>query len=497
MKKILTICASVLIIACIANAHVNFFFDGATRENGSNVDGGKWACGGWNASPSYSVNACYNNTWKLQPDTNGYYWQGGQAKAPADARAAFNPNTAEGMTYKLDLMDLEVYQSKSGDDLEFKMGIMCDEGYDYWNLASTGVYIQMKFDANQSPTNIPFVLYKKTASGSDSQYSGTFTNLDFIAGATVEMFFNATAVTVTYNGAFAAAVNHDLPVSSRPDWYTSFQVINLGVGDPVRAALFLDNFSIVGEGASQEMSFDDDFTGANGSQISSAKWFNLNDGGSGASSITNNQLKFSPPGGGWGSAYRCCMKSDGTNSFRLPETFSALVCSVVVADVEVTTHGGSGQDLILHTQWYPERVSNSAWNYNSTSLLVEVKFDVSSDGSATNVGVQAYRSYAAPGQRSTVISFTSAGSFVHGATFEYIIISSDLTINYNGSQVASSAHGIDFSGTYVDGVFPAIGIQQDNGGIGSIYIDSVLFAIPEPACLLGLAALAALVRRRR
>jgi len=467
MKIRLAVTAACL-ITMPALAYLSFYEDGFNKANGWNIEYGKWIYGGSGTA------AVSNNLGCLQPADASW---GNEHIRPLDAaqhEASFD--VAGGIVIEMNIGPL--FALTPG-ELETKISVLNQVvNTDPYAMGATGVVLHLKLYSGQASLNVQ-PRRKLGDANSNGTDLGGGTDVVWVAGARLTYLFNATTLTVSYNGAFIYAANHGVTVSDWPAWYCGILALNV---DVARGRFCYDNVKITGPGAAVNSGFYDDFTGTTGDPVNNNKWYKEK----GSATIDNNQCKLVPDNWSWGGA-SIMAKADDTNSLRLDSSASALVFSTRVAQVEFATTR-AGDDLIYRMEWYPELNYNDAWEFNATSLACEVYLDFDLDGSQTNVYSRFYRYYA---EASRDVLFTSSSTrFVAGAPIVFIIDRVKVKAYYGDWQMGTAAHGIPFAAYYSNGVFFEAAAQNADTGRGAVYLDElrvVKYSVVNPSGVEGFA----------
>ena len=342
---------------------------------------------------------------------------------------------------------------------------------DFYTLNCTSLAANVLYHGGDSSTNLQIYFSRKYGGVNDDGVNIAETFTQWVEGAKIKYYFNATSATVTYNGSVVLTSAHGINVSDWTNWYCGSYAGNY---DDSRCYFYLDNTRIYTSKAAQQSSFSDNFNGTTGANVNSDKW-KINEG---SAVVDSSRCKLLPANNNDAVAV-INAKSSVLNPLRMDlEADEALEYSFSVENVEATTTI-SGDDLALKLFWMPERVVGDATTYNTTGLRMECLFDVDSPA---NMTFGLYRNQ--PEGGASDIIFTNNLVYVSGADFVFRFTTNTLLSYYNGSLISESNTGIEMTNIFNDGIFLSLAAQNLSSARGAVYIDNLTAqAVPEPAII--------------
>lgn len=479
-----TTCAVLCVHTLLVCAATTFYRDSFLGENNYTIGYGKWGVGN-------AVQAICQNTRAFVQVNDGYY--GFANLWPLDingAHAAFETGdgtlsisldlgpwttTTERMLMKLALLDRSITT-------------------DPWAPLATGViaFVNLYYGSN-----LVVQLTAKTGTNDNGAAFAVTNNIPWRSGARFALHLNSASAWAAYDGAVIATGAHGLPAVAAARWYPAITFANA----PWPTNWFtIDEVRIESAGAAIRTEFSDDFSGDDGAPPDTNKWTAVQTGGTWF--LTNNGCRLAPSASDW-TVVDLMMKENAATELRLSAE-QQVVITTVISDVTATVPAGTlGFDIDLHFDILPERWQRTGWWLNGTSLFVEVRFDISSDGLQTNVKAYIYQ-HVTPRNTGTLIS-TILGQYAFKPTAALVITLFDwmASVEYDGMLCCTATlPDAPLYELFPDGMAMALGAKKIPGASGtSLTLDSIdaRTLVPEPSITLlaGLLAAAWFQRRLR
>ena len=442
---------------------VDFFFDGFSRKNNTDLPVNKWKNSGWSSGDD----SCFisNNSAYIFPGNGNYNWKVIRPMDTEDEDCTLNVSTGQGVSVSINLDSINVSTSRNGNDGTLNISILDSPITDNpYSMSATGLLLYADYELNDD--ELTFNLYKKNTANSVGT-SLNSTTRSFVPGAEISLTFDKDNAKVIYNNETLYNGSHGIDTSSKSENFTGFFVQNI---DAARANYFIDSAKILSFGNSYSESLIDDFEL---SYLNNSKWFTS----SGTVEIrnNNNSCKLTPDDYNWAYA-NLGMKVDAYNPLKVDPNNLPLYLNVKLSDINIDTLA-SGPEIIFKTEFYPERTHSTSWEYNGTNLSVST--DIYVDGGSTTLTVTAQLFTKA---ETTVTLFSDSNiTYDENAEFQFVIGTANFSVKYNGNLIGQSAHNINFPTTYKNGIFPMFIAQNNDSGRGSVFLDDAKVSlVPEP-----------------